>query len=213
MDFGKFDKDTSFIIRCFRYFCEVEECGVRGKKDKDDKKRQSCWDRFFVVLTRSDRMVGKDGFEVGEWVENFNRKHKAKLAGKNVVYSTKKNAKGSIKKWGGLEALKDKNLVMKVDQSKLKDFITHVYGIKYPEPVQERDLDAGPKAQRQANLDELPGFGIQRKGQSQPEPIVEPKTEPPKLQVPGSRTKPKEKPEVDPEMSPEIESAQRTDRL
>jgi hypothetical protein len=23
MDFAKFDKDTSFVIRCFRYFCEV----------------------------------------------------------------------------------------------------------------------------------------------------------------------------------------------
>lgn len=50
-----------------------------GKGGKDDKKRQNCWDRFFVVLTRSDRMVGKDGFEIGKWVENFNKKHKAKL--------------------------------------------------------------------------------------------------------------------------------------
>jgi hypothetical protein len=24
-------------------------------------------------------MVGKDGFEIGNWVENFNKKHKAKL--------------------------------------------------------------------------------------------------------------------------------------
>lgn len=51
------------------------------------------------------------------------------------MYSTKKSAKGSIKRWAGLEALKDKTLVMKVDQSKLKDFITNVYGIKYLEPV------------------------------------------------------------------------------
>jgi hypothetical protein len=82
MDFAKFDKDTSFVIRCFRYFCEVGDCevvGKIGKGEKDDKKRESCWDRFFVVLTRSDRMVGKDGFEIGKWVENFNKKHKAKL--------------------------------------------------------------------------------------------------------------------------------------
>jgi hypothetical protein len=161
-------------------------------------------------------MVGKDGFEIGKWVENFNKKHKAKLLGKNVVYSTKKSAKGSIKRWAGLEALKDKTLVMKVDQSKLKDFITNVYGIKYPELVQEPDLDAGPKSQRQANPDELPGFGIQPKDQSQPEPNFEPKAESPEQpngQLRGSRTAPIGKTEVDPEMSPGIESAHRTDLL